>query len=202
MIRRISGVFVILGLPSMFLIRIHLNRGKTRLVSPTSGLYGSAYPGCAPSRIHNFEFRNTQRRRNAAMIFLRDSIPDGSFVVVRFTPRSGAVNQYASAWLGDEWTYGAGNSMYTELKNQGFTDIDSSQPSKGFQFCVPEKHAATHPPEFIISPNARLILLLYRPTALRLIRSVISSRRRSVLPRTGNNCIGEDQAMRQAEIPR
>lgn len=126
---------------------------KNQVISPTSGLYGSAYPGCAPSRIHNFEFRNTQPWRNAAGKFLRDSIPDGSFVVVRFTPRSGAVNQYASAWLSDTGD-GAGNNMYTELKNQGFTDIDLVNSLKAFSFVYQKNMQQTHTPEFIISPNA------------------------------------------------
>jgi len=124
---------------------------KNQVVTPTTGLYGSAYPGCAPSRIYNFEFRNTAAGRTNAMKFLRDTIPDGSFVVVRYTPRSGVVNQYASVWLSDEVTNGTGNSMYTVLKDQGFTDIDSMNRPRAFSFVYQKNMQATHAPGFIIS---------------------------------------------------
>jgi len=123
---------------------------KNEVVSPTSGLYGSGYPGCAPSRIYNFEYRNDITGRNKALQFLRQ-IPDSSFVVVRFTIKFGVVNQYASSWLGDEVTYGAGNSMYTELKNQGFTDIDSINKPRAFSFVYKKNAQQEHTPEFVIS---------------------------------------------------
>lgn len=127
---------------------------KNEIVTPTSGLYGSVYPDCAPpskSRMYNFEFLNTPAGRNLAMQFLR-LIPDSSFVVVRNQARSTmAGNQYASQWLNDELTYGAGNSMYTELKNQGFTDIDSMNRPRAFSFVYQKNASQIHAPEFIIS---------------------------------------------------
>ena len=40
---------------------------KNQLVTPTSGLYGSYPPNCAPSREYNFEFPNTAAGRNLAV---------------------------------------------------------------------------------------------------------------------------------------
>jgi hypothetical protein len=120
---------------------------KNKVVNPATGLYGSAYPGCAPSRIYNFEFRNTTPIwRDKAAKFLRDTIPDGSFVVVRYTPKFGAVNQYASVWATDP-----GNNLYSELKNQGFTDIDSMNRPRAFSFVYQKNMQQTHAPEFIMS---------------------------------------------------
>jgi len=124
---------------------------KNELVTPTSGLYGSYPPNCAPSRIHNFEFPNTAAGRNLAFQFL-SQIPDSSFVVVRNKARQlMAQNEYAAQWLSDELTYGVGNSMYTELKNQGFTDIDSINKPRAFSFVYKKNAQQDHVPKFIIS---------------------------------------------------
>jgi hypothetical protein len=123
---------------------------RNQVVPPASGLYGSGYPGCAESRMHNFEFPNTQIGRNNAMLFLR-GIPDSNFVVARFTFRNGTPNQFASAWLNDEMTYGAGNSLYTELKSHGFLEIDSVNRPRVFSFVYQKNMQLTHAPEYIIS---------------------------------------------------
>lgn len=124
---------------------------KNQVLSPTSGLYGTLYPGCAKSRIYNFEFPNDSAGRNRALQFLRQ-IPDGDFVVVRnqFYPDV-ASNQYAANWLNDETVYGAGNSMYSELKSQGFTNIDSINRPRAFNFVYKKSSQADHAPKFIIS---------------------------------------------------
>ncbi|MEP7374129.1 MAG: C25 family cysteine peptidase [Chitinophagaceae bacterium] len=127
---------------------------KNQVTSPTTGLYGSAYPGCAPTRINNFEFRNlntpaTGPNRIAAAKFLRDSIPDGSFVVVRYTPKFGAVNQYASVWANDNVP--GGNNLYDELKSQGFTEIDSMNRPRAFSFVYQKNAQQIHAPEYIMS---------------------------------------------------
>ena len=115
-----------------------------------AGLYGSSNPGCAPSRIYNFEYPNTEAGRNKLMEFLR-LIPDGDYIAVRFVTLGGAVNQYVSNWQNDELTYGTGNSMYTELKNQGFTDIDSIYRQRAFSFVYKKNEQQIHSPKFIIS---------------------------------------------------
>jgi hypothetical protein len=125
---------------------------KNQVVSATSGLYGSLNPACAASRIHNFEFPNDSAGRNRALQFLRSVIPDGNFVVVRNQVLSKmAQNQYAVDWLKDELKYGAGNSMYTELKNQGFADIDSINQPRAFSFVFKKNGQQLHAPKFTFS---------------------------------------------------
>ena len=124
---------------------------KNELVTPTSGLYNSYPPNCSPTRVNNFEFPNTAAGRNDALQLLR-AVPDGYFVVVRNKPRQlMAQNEYASQWLADEVTYGVGNSMYTELKNQGFAEIDSINKPRAFSFVYKKNAQLEHAPEYIIS---------------------------------------------------
>ena len=123
---------------------------RNQVVSPTSGLYESGFPGCAESRMHNFEFPNTQAGRNRAMLFLRQ-IPDGNFIVARFTFRNGTPNQFVNDWLNDEIINGAGNSMYAELKSHGFLEIDSVNRPRVFSFVYQKNMQLTHPPEYVIS---------------------------------------------------
>ncbi|MFN4315886.1 MAG: C25 family cysteine peptidase [Chitinophagaceae bacterium] len=123
---------------------------KNQLVGST-GMYGSQAPCATGGTSYNFEFPNTRAGRNAAMLFLR-SIPDGNFVVLRNQARQlMAQNEYANQWLADELTYGAGNSMYTELKNQGFTDIDSINKPRAFSLVYKKNKHGEHPTQFIIS---------------------------------------------------
>lgn len=117
----------------------------------STGMYNSVAP-CGPaSRKYNFEFPNTPAGRNNAMLFMR-LIPDGNFVVVRNQVyQAVGSNQYASQWLADEATYGAGNSMYTELKNAGFEKIDSINRPRVFNFAYKKNGNAVHTPRFIFS---------------------------------------------------
>ncbi len=128
-----------------------------------AGLYGSNYPACGDgeTRIHNFEYPNTEAGRNKLMLFLRNTVPVGNYVVIRFITSGGAINQYAPDWLKDELTFGGGNSMYTELKNQGLTDIDSINRQRAFAFVYKKSEQQVHAPRFIISQG------IYDPIALR-----------------------------------
>jgi hypothetical protein len=83
---------------------------------------------------YNFEYRyHTPQLRKRMMDFMKDSIPDGFYVVIRnFTldPNTfgGAPNYpiaYANDWKADESLYGTGNSLYHSLKNAGLSGIDS-----------------------------------------------------------------------------
>ncbi len=123
---------------------------KNEVVTPTSGLYNSGYPGCAETRINNFEFPNTAAGRNNAMLFLRQ-IPDSNFVVARFTYRNGTAQQFVNDWKNDELVYGVGNSMYTELKNQGFTAIDNMNQPRVFSFVFKKNAQEVHAPKFALS---------------------------------------------------
>ena len=74
------------------------------------------------------------------MDFMKDSIPDGFYVVIRnFTldPNAfgGAPNfpiAYANDWKADEALYGTGNSLYHSLKNAGLSGIDSFYRARPF----------------------------------------------------------------------
>jgi hypothetical protein len=117
----------------------------------STGRFGSISPCARPSAIWNFEFPNTAAGRNAARLFLQ-AIPDGNFVVLRNQIYVDSLsNQYVAAWIADENIYGAGNSMYAELKAQGFTDIDSLNRRRAFSFAYKKNRAFEHAPEFIIS---------------------------------------------------
>ncbi|HTD94660.1 MAG TPA: C25 family cysteine peptidase [Chitinophagaceae bacterium] len=123
---------------------------KNQIVG-SGGLYGSTSPACAPSRIWNFEYPNTEIGRKRALDFLR-MVPDGNFIVVRNVAHSAvADNEYVSNWKHDEVTYGLGNSMYTELKNQGFTQIDSIDRPRAFSFVYKKNHQYEHAPKYVIS---------------------------------------------------
>ncbi len=95
------------------------------------GLYGSTSPQYINFRPYNFEYRytdTTSRRR--MMDFMRDSIPDGYYVVVRnFTldPASYPTFPvaYANDWAADVALHGPNQSLYHYLKNAGFAGIDS-----------------------------------------------------------------------------
>ena len=62
------------------------------------------------------------------MNFMKDTIPDGYYVVVRnFTlaPVYAFPDAWASDWAADTSIYGSGKSLYHSLKNAGFAGIDS-----------------------------------------------------------------------------
>ena len=85
---------------------------------------------CGPTRVYNFQFNIlSQAKRDSAKEFL-NLIPQGYYVVVRNTSGTdSASNTYASTWQADGI-----NSMYTTLKNAGFTDIDSFNRPRAFNF--------------------------------------------------------------------
>ena len=88
------------------------------------GLFESVAP-CNPTRMYNFEFTNDSSGRRKATAFLKQ-IPAGDYVVLRnqmYTTES--KNQYVQNWINDETIYGAGNSLYANLKSRGITIIDS-----------------------------------------------------------------------------
>lgn len=121
------------------------------------GLYGSATTGCYSGRQNNFEYRwdsLTSRRR--AIDFM-DSIPDGSYVVVRsflldpvaFPGYAGLI-RYASDWYADEATNGPGKSLYSYLKNAGFSGIDSFYKPRQFVL-VYKKNDPSFAPKWVVS---------------------------------------------------
>src|SRR5690606_15713283 len=76
-----------------------------------------------------------QSQRRAAMNFLRDSVPDDFLVITSmWAGRTIPENSYASDWLADTSAFGAGNSLYHELKSSGFYTIDSFNRPRAFIF--------------------------------------------------------------------
>lgn len=96
------------------------------------GLYGStSIQDCFGSelRYFNFEYRYTDTSsRRKMMDFMKNSVPDGFYVVVRnFTlnPIYGYPNAWAADFAADTAIHGSGKSLYHSLKNAGFAGIDS-----------------------------------------------------------------------------
>jgi hypothetical protein len=99
-----------------------------------NGSWTSGY--CNPNRNpFNYEWddRNTANRKQ--MMDFMDSIPSGSFVVVRKILDAPYENEtFAEKLKADETIYGAGNSLYHKLKDAGFATIDSFNRPRTFVF--------------------------------------------------------------------
>jgi len=100
---------------------------------PGPGQYGSD-PVCAPSRSYSFAYTLTNTaQRAAAMNFLKNVVPNGYYVVVmNFSNANPAANTYANDWKLDD-PIGT-NTLYHTLKNAGFSDIDSFNRPRAFNF--------------------------------------------------------------------
>lgn len=120
-------------------------------------LYGSHANQCRSDqeRFFNFEYRYTDSAtRKKAMDFMKNSIPDGSYVVVRnFTldPASfpGFPQAFVSDWQADEAIYGAGESLYSYLKKAGLSSIDSFYRARPFAL-VYKKNDPSFTPKWIM----------------------------------------------------
>jgi hypothetical protein len=121
--------------------------------SGSGGLYGSYNPNCALSRNWNFEYPNTKAGRDNARNFIRDSIPDGNFIVMRSIPQSqDNLNQYVSDWIADRTINGNGNTLYDVLKNNGVNVIDSFTSPKAY-IAVYKKGDAGFATQQVVSPG-------------------------------------------------
>ncbi|MFL5741801.1 MAG: C25 family cysteine peptidase [Flavisolibacter sp.] len=124
------------------------------------GLYGSAAISCNVGRQNNFEFRwDSVSNRKRAMDFMKNTIPDGAYVVVRSFlldpvafPQHAAKLAYASDWQADEAINGPGESLYQYLKNAGFTNIDSFNRPRQFVL-VYKKNDPSFTPKWIMTEN-------------------------------------------------
>ena len=105
-----------------------------RNVFPGTGLYGSD-DVCGPERKWNFQYNLlSQSKRIAAVNFL-DMVPNGYYVTVRNTSGIDPLsNTYPNTWQDDTLAMGSGNSLYHRLKNAGFTDVDSFNRPRAFNF--------------------------------------------------------------------
>jgi hypothetical protein len=137
------------------------------IIRPSSGypdLGEGKYKSHAPANqtgvwtMFNFEYRYTDPvYRKNAMDFMKDSIPDGHYVVVRnfsLDPNSFGdpflfPQAYISDWLTDEALYGTGNTLYHYLKNAGFSGIDSFYRVRPWGF-VYKKNDPSFAPRWLV----------------------------------------------------
>lgn len=121
--------------------------------SGPTGRFGSFRALCPAPREYNFQyllFDSSWRHR--AMNFLNDSIPDGSYVIIRSnTSASPAGNTYSSVWKNDETYWGAGKSLYHAMLNQGFTGIDSFNQPRSFIFIYRKNRSSEFAPRWAVS---------------------------------------------------
>lgn len=92
---------------------------------------------CPPEKNnpYNYEWDDRNSTNRKQMMDFMDSIPTGSYVVVRKildTPYD--QETFAEQMKADEQIFGAGNSLYHKLKNAGFEAIDSFNRPRTFIF--------------------------------------------------------------------
>ena len=120
------------------------------LNSTTSPLYGSN-PVCGSERIANFQFNTDQNGRKLAKSFL-DSVPNNFIIIARNiygTDPSSA--SFAADWDADTTALGVGNTLYDQLKSQGFVLIDSFNRPRAFIFMFQKNNRDDFVPDFIFS---------------------------------------------------
>jgi hypothetical protein len=101
------------------------------------GLYGSSANNCGDTRKFNFEFQygDTSWRRKMRD-FMRDVVPEGSYVLVRsFALQDywGRPVSYVQDWMNDSSYYGQ-QTFYHDLKKAGFAEIDSFNRLRNWAF--------------------------------------------------------------------
>ncbi|MEI9908863.1 MAG: hypothetical protein WDO71_03875 [Bacteroidota bacterium] len=117
--------------------------------------FGSSSNNCYDGRTINFEWRyDKPERRKLMMNFMKDTVPDGYYVVVRnFTlaPMFGFPDAWANDWAQDENLpgFGSGQSLYHYLKNAGFSGLDSFYRARPFAF-VYKKNDPSFAPRFVM----------------------------------------------------
>jgi hypothetical protein len=93
------------------------------------------------------------------MQFMRDVVPDGSYVVVRsflldsirFPNKTQFPQKFASHWQADQGVYGVGNTMYDYFKDSiGFTDIDLFNRSRNWAL-VYKKNDPSFTPRWVFT---------------------------------------------------
>lgn len=103
-------------------------------VYPGTGLYGSDNV-CGPTRKWNFQFNLLDQAKRISAVQFLDQIPAGYYVVVRNTSGSNPLsNTYAADWMNDTLVMGSGNSLYHRLKSAGFSQVDSFNRPRAFNF--------------------------------------------------------------------
>jgi hypothetical protein len=146
-----------------------LNPVSFKPMQNTTGvLYGSYNcQNMEYNREFNFHYsmKDTATRKKA-LDFLRDIVPDGSYVAIRSNTYPYAPNTYASVWKADEAYYGTGNTLYHYLKDQGFISIDQYDTNNAFVFVYKKNSLATYAPSIKFTENIydRVLLSVTCPT--------------------------------------
>jgi len=127
------------------------------------GYYKSATPRFGSSyRPYNFEFRYTDPVwREKAMNFMKDTIPDGHYVVIRNFSLDPATypnpvqfpQVFINQWLDDTLIHGSGNSLYHLLRNTGFAGIDSFYRVRPWGF-VYKKNDPSFTPKWLVGDGS------------------------------------------------
>lgn len=119
------------------------------------GLYESVSPNVYNNTPLNFEYRYTDiGSRKKIMNFMKDTIPDGYYVVIRNFTLDPASNPsfpqaWANDWAADQSIYGTGQSLYHMLKNAGFSGIDSFYRARPWTL-VYKKNDPSFTPKWIV----------------------------------------------------
>lgn len=122
--------------------------------SGPTGLFQSYLATCGGGRDYNFEFKLGDVTWRKRIMDFMDSISDGSYVLVRTnSDPNTAGNTYSSVWKSDEAIWGAGNSLYHKLFNQGFAAIDSFYFPRSWMFIYQKNHQSEFTPKWSISDN-------------------------------------------------
>ncbi|MES2431645.1 MAG: C25 family cysteine peptidase [Bacteroidota bacterium] len=107
------------------------------------GRFGSSAVCNGPRSFFEFAL-DQQTYRGNAMKFM-DSIPDGSFVMVRNLLVNNPSNIYINTWKADTTTFGSGNSLWHKFKENGLTEIDSFTRNVPFVFVYKKGDSVTIP---------------------------------------------------------
>ncbi|MBX2931034.1 MAG: T9SS type A sorting domain-containing protein [Chitinophagaceae bacterium] len=113
----------------------------------TTNPFGAATT-CQETRKYNFEYEYIySNTRNNAKQFL-ESVPDGTIIAVRMVYDGASV--WANDWADDTLIYGANNTLYHFLKNQGLP-IDSFYKPRTFGFIFKKNDSAHFSPHYMFS---------------------------------------------------
>jgi hypothetical protein len=117
------------------------------------GLWGSGFNNCGNvglTRQNNFEWNDQSSENRKRMVGFMDSIPNGSYVVVRKI-LDGPYDQetYADKLKADQAIFGVGNTLYDRLKSAGFAELDSFNRPRTYIF-VYKKNDPSFQPRWIL----------------------------------------------------
>jgi hypothetical protein len=127
--------------------------------SGTSGGFMGSGTNCGPAREFNFEFSYMDTTARRKMRDFLDWVPSGYFVAMRLNIDAPFdQNPFVDVWKNDEAVYGAGNSLYSRLKNAGFTDLDNYTSPRIWSFIYRKNNASFQPTSKMSTALERITL--------------------------------------------